>query len=199
MSKQRDRPPISEFLTKPVIPYLVGGGQPILPVLAQASVVFLQAGELADLPEALSPFRRGPLSEVPVMLHLDLVRGLAADEAGLRYVAGLGRIDGIFTVHHHLAAVAQRLGLRSIIRLFLQDTRSVERGLGIIAKSKPDAIEIMPAVAAVEAAPYFADVPVPRIAGGLVRTPEAVRRVLDSGCRAVSTSQRSLWAMNGGE
>jgi glycerol uptake operon antiterminator len=196
MKNRELTPPVRELLSRPVIPYLSGVAGASAPVLAQASVVFLQGGELADLAALLAPFRQAPLDRVPLMLHLDLVRGLTPDEAGLRYVAGLERVDGVFTVHHHLAAVAKRLGLRAIIRLFLQDTRSVERGLAVIEKSKPDAIEILPAVAAVEAAHYFEKLVIPRIAGGLVRTPETVARILQSGCRAVSTSERSLWSMN---
>jgi glycerol uptake operon antiterminator len=196
MKNRECTPPVRDLLSRPVIPYVIGGAGASGPVLAHASVVFLQGGELADLPALLAPFDQAPLDRVPLMLHLDLVRGLASDEAGLRYVAGLERIDGVFTVHHHLAAVAKRLGLRAIIRLFLQDTRSVERGLAVIEKSKPDAIEILPAVAAVEAAHFFDKLAIPRIAGGLVRTTETVARILQSGCRAVSTSERSLWSMN---
>jgi glycerol uptake operon antiterminator len=130
------------------------------------------------------------------MLHIDLLAGLANDESGLRYIATLPRINGIITTRHHLAPGARRLGLLSIVRLFLQDGRAIDRGLGVIEKSRPDAVELLPGVAAIEAAERFADLPIPRIAGGLIRTPQLVHQILASGCKAVSTTNTQLWEMN---
>ena len=165
-------------------------------VVAQASMVFVQAGELADIPKALEPFRNKPLDDLTVLLHLDLVHGLAHDEAALRYIVELDRADGIVTVHHHLVALARRLNLLSIVSLFLQDTRAVGRGIAVIEKSRPDAIELLPSVAATAVADRFAQIHTPRIAGGLIYNLNSVQQVLDSGCRAASTSNRALWKFN---
>ncbi len=187
---------ISEYLTKPIIPYLTVGAELRPSLLSEASIVFLQGGELSQLPSLLEPFKREPLAHLPVMLHLDLIDGLAKDEAAVRYVAGLDRVAGIITVRHQLATAARKLGLLSIVRLFPQDTRAVERGLVVMRKSRPDAVELLPGVAAIEVADQFDKLPIPRIAGGLVRTPDTAQRILASGCRAVSASSPTLWEMN---
>jgi glycerol uptake operon antiterminator len=114
-------------------------------------------------------------------LHIDLVNGLSNDEAGLRYVATLNRIEGIVTVRHHLAGLARKLGLMSIVRLFLQDGRAVERGLQVIEKSHPDAVELLPGVAVPVVAERFRDLPIPFIAGGFIRTPQIVQQLLSCG------------------
>jgi glycerol uptake operon antiterminator len=80
--------------------------------------------------------------------------------------------------------------------MFLQDGRAVERAVSVAEKHKPDAIELLPGVAAVEAAEAFARLAVPRLAGGLIHSEAVVRRILDSGCRAISTSDRNLWRLN---
>jgi len=192
MGKKNADHPIDTWLSRPIIPVLshVSGHET---VLSHARLIFLQGGELADLPVALEALSRGELATIPVMLHIDLLAGLASDEAGLRFIAGFKRISGIITVRSHIIAPAHRLGLACILRLFLQDGRAVERGLHIIEQSTPDLVELIPGVAAIEMASKFAAVPIPRIAGGLVRTADLVHRILASGCRAVSTSNTALW------
>ena len=165
-------------------------------LLAQASTVFLQGGTLRELERVLDAFNAPPLKHLPLFVHIDLVAGLENNDAGLEYLAGLDRITGIVSVHHHLAAPARKLGLLSIVRLFLSDSRAVDRGLSVATKSHPDAIEILPAAVAAKVAGDFAHCRIPRIAGGLCRTEADVAEVLESGCRAVTSTSPSLWMLN---
>lgn len=187
---------IVPYLTRPVIPYVTELAEQNIPLVASASIIFIGGGELADLPGILEKLARPPLAERPVLLHIDLLSGLANDEAGLRYVATFERIDGIITVRHHLAPMARKLGLMSVVRLFLQDGRAVDRGLSVIEKSRPDAVELLPGVAVPQVADRFADLSIPFIAGGLVRTPQVVRDILSTGCKSVSSTNVKLWEMN---
>jgi glycerol uptake operon antiterminator len=187
---------ILPHLTKPVIPYITEGVERDAALIARAGIIFLGGGELAELPGLLEQLRLPPFDRLPVMLHIDLLNGLSNDESGLRYVATLKRIGGIITVRHHLAPLARKLGLMSVVRLFLQDGRAVERGLQVIDKSKPDAVELLPGVAFLQVPDRFRNLPIPCIAGGLIRTPATVRQIIDAGCKAVSTTNVKLWAMN---
>lgn len=183
------------WLDKPVIPVLSAvQGDELL--LGQASVLCLQGVELADLSIVLGGFDHPSLAPIPLMLHIDLLAGLNCDEAGVRFIATQARVDGIITVRPHLVATARQLGLRTVLRMFLQDGRAVERAVSVAEKHKPDAIELLPGVAAVEAAGAFAQLAAPRLAGGLIHSEAVVRRILDSGCRAISTSDRDLWRLN---
>jgi glycerol uptake operon antiterminator len=183
-------------LGKPVIPYLTEGVSGLSADVAGASLLFIGGGELAELPALFDALSREPYAKLPVLLHIDLVNGLANDEAGLRYVATLGRVDGVVTVRQHLAPLARKLGLLSVVRLFLQDGRAVERALQVVDRSQPDAVELLPGVAALEVADRFRNLPLPCIAGGLIRTPEIVKRITGAGFKAVSTTNAALWAMN---
>ena len=196
MHKRLKNRSISQYLTRPIIPYLTEGvdKQPLL--VAAASLVMIGGGELAELPTLLERMSKPPFAAMPVLLHIDLVNGLSNDESGLRYVATLNRVDGIVTTRHHLAQLAKKLDLMCVVRLFLQDGRAVERGLGVVEKSRPDAVELLPGVAFLQVAERFANLPMPCIAGGLIRTKETVQRILAAGCRAVSTTNVSLWEMN---
>lgn len=188
--------PIAPYLTKSIIPYVTEGVDQHPDLLAAASIIFIGGGELAEMPELLGKLEKPPYAQIPVLLHIDLVNGLSNDESGLRYVATLERIDGIITVRHHLAPVARKLGLMSVVRLFLQDGRAVERGLQVIDKSRPDAVELLPGVAFLQVSDRFGGLPIPVIAGGLIRTPEIARQITSAGCRAVSTSNVKLWELN---
>lgn len=196
LSKTIRQSEIAPFLTKPVIPYVTEGVDRHPNLIASASIIFLGGGELAELPQLLAKLERPPFADLPVMLHIDLVNGLANDESGLRYVATHKRLDGIITVRHHLVAAARKLGLLSIVRLFLQDGRAVERGLQVIEKSAPDAVELLPGVAFLQVPDRFADLSIPCIAGGLIRTPSTVHQIINAGCRAVSTTNVKLWELN---
>lgn len=190
-------PPSSlrSWLSKPIIPVFSDpAGKEEL--LAHASLLFLQGGELADLPATLERLQNGPAADLPIMLHIDLLAGLTSDEAGLRFLAGLNGVDGIITVRSHLVAPARRLGMASILLLFLQDGRSVDRGLHVIEKSKPDMVELVPGVAALETSASFEPIRIPRIAGGLIRSAEIAQKLLGSGCAAVSSSDSALWELN---
>jgi glycerol uptake operon antiterminator len=165
-------------------------------LLARASAVFLQGGALGDLGRVLDAFGHPHLEHLPIFVHVDLVAGLENNEAGIEYLADFNSISGVVTVHHHLTAAARRLGLLSIVRLFLSDSRAVDRGLSVVKKSHPDAVEILPAIVAAKVAADFADCHIPRIAGGLCRTEADVADVLASGCRAVTSTSPVLWKIN---
>lgn len=180
--------------------------QPVIPVvwepkhdfelLAKASTVLLQGGTLAELERVLDRFSEPPLHQLAVFVHIDLVAGLENSEAGLEFLSRFRRVSGVVTVHHHLCAPARKLGLLSIVRLFLSDSRALERGLSIATKSRPDAIEILPTAVASKVQNDFRHCTIPRITGGICRSISDVEEALASGCRAVTTTKSELWRMN---
>jgi glycerol uptake operon antiterminator len=181
------------LLAKPVIPVLSRESEE--PALGAAAAVFIQGTTLGNL-GALVAQVRATAPDAAVLVHIDLIQGLANDEAGVEFLADLCPVDGIVTIRHHLADHARRQGLLSVVRFFLQDTRALERALAVIRKSRPDAVELLPAVAAASVGDSFAGMNTPRIAGGLVRDSAMVETVLASGCRAVTSTNPALWRLN---
>lgn len=165
-------------------------------LLGEASSIFLQGGTLSELPQVISTIDSASLSHVAIFLHIDLISGLENNEAGLEYIASFPRIAGVVSIHHHLASPARKLGLLSIVRLFLSDSRAVERGISVTSKAKPDAIEILPAAVAPKVAADFRGIAIPRITGGLCRTEADVQEALESGCQAVTSTRPELWRLN---
>ena len=176
----------------PVISNLSAGVDSI----ASASSVILQGTTVVDLPGIIRSFEQPPLQDVHLFVHLDLVSGLENNDAGLKFLAQLPRVEGVVTIHHHLMVPAKKLGLLAILRVFLSDSRALERGLKVIASSKPDVVDILPGAAAVKVVEDFRDCRVPYIAGGLCRTEADVNEALAAGSRAVTSTRTALWRMN---
>jgi len=184
---------IKQCFTKPVIP-VVWDPSDEFSLISKAGAVILQGGEVADLPRVLDIFQEMP--DISLFVHIDLLSGLENSDAGLHYLAGFSGIEGVVTVHHHLSRPARRLGLKTIVRLFITDSRAVDRGLAVIEKSQADSIEILPAVAAVKVASDFAKCKLPRIAGGLCHTEQDIEECLASGCMSATSTRPELWRMN---
>ncbi len=130
-----------------------------------------------------------------ILAHVDLIKGIGRDEAGVRFLARTLGVDGILTTRSNLIGPAKREGLLAVQRLFVLDSESLEAGLPTVEKAAPDAVEMLPGVILPTIAGQLArrgTLP-PLIAGGLIRTAAQVDAVLSAGAVAVSTSERSLW------
>lgn len=186
---------IKKWLSKPVIPVIWGDRANYIAAVG-AATVFIQGGDINQLPAILAPFESGPLEAVTVLVHLDLLAGLNADHAGVQYLASFPRIDGIITTRYPLLRLARDLNMLAIVRLFLQDSRSLERGLKVIAANKPDLVEVLPGIASIEIADALNNLTMPWIAGGMIRHTHTVQQIMDKGGSAISTSSAELWPMN---
>ncbi|QDT00827.1 glycerol-3-phosphate responsive antiterminator [Adhaeretor mobilis] len=186
---------IDRCFSKPVIPVFseVPCGND---ALCKASCVILQGASISELPKVLESLEQPPLDHLRLLVHIDLIPGLENNDAGLEYLAGLGKIDGVVTVHQHLTRAAKRLGMLSILRTFLSDSRALERGLKVAGSAKPDVVECLPAAAAVKVAADMKKSRIPHIAGGLCRTEADVQETIASGYLAVTSTSPKLWEIN---
>ncbi len=127
-----------------------------------------------------------------ILIHLDLMEGLAGDEKAVEYLAENELCDGVVSTKSRLIQAADRYDLMAVQRLFLLDSAAIKSGKKLIKNNNPDAIEILPGVAA----PYFienVESSCPVIGGGLIRTREEIEELVEKGLFAVSTSQQELW------
>jgi glycerol uptake operon antiterminator len=154
-------------------------------------VIFLLAGDIFNLIDIRESMRaQGHL----FLLHLDLIRGIARDQAGISYLKQYFRIDGIISTHANIIQYARKQRLIALQRLFIVDSESLKSGARLVASSKPDSVEILPGIILpfIHESLLQLDLP-PIVAGGLIRTREEVDRILAAGAVAVSTSRKELW------
>jgi len=157
------------------------------------SVVFILGDDIFALQASVAKAHaQGRL----VLAHLDLIRGIGRDEAGVQYLARALGVDGVLTTRTPLITAAKKEGLIAVQRLFALDSESLKVGLPTVEKAAADAVEILPGVIL----PIIAERLVnrgllpPLIAGGLIRTEAQVDAIMNAGALAVSTSAKSLWS-----
>lgn len=150
------------------------------------------AGEVLGASKLLS--ERG----FTVFVHVDMMHGITNDGEGIRLLANLGHPAGIITTHPSAVIAAKKAGLLAIQRIFLLDSSSVETGLRNVARTHPDAVEVLPGVLPDQITAVANALDVPLIAGGLITRIDQVTAALKAGALAVSTSSGPLLAYSHG-
>ncbi len=154
-------------------------------------VLFILGGDIFALQESVA---KAHANDRLILAHVDLIKGVGRDEAGVRFLARHLQVDGILTTRGNLIGPAKREGLIAVQRLFALDSESLEAGLPAVERAAPDAVEVLPGVILPEIAwlLHGAGLP-PLIAGGLIRTRAQVEEILAAGAIAISTGAVALW------
>lgn len=158
---------------------------------SRAAAVFLLNGNLLSLERVVDRCRAAGKA---VFVHYDLVEGLSGDRSGVEFLARHIRPDGLITTRTSVARHSLEAGLETILRIFALDTAALATALQVIRRTGPGAVEVLPAFLPAWVFEEIRSVHRgPLVAGGLVRTPEDVQRVLAAGATAVSASSPALW------
>ncbi|HTR39174.1 MAG TPA: glycerol-3-phosphate responsive antiterminator [Bryobacteraceae bacterium] len=128
------------------------------------------------------------------LVNLDLLTGFSRDAINAEYLAKCGAA-GIVSTHYEVLRASQKQGLITVQRTFALDSAAVEAGLKTISQFRPDAVEILPAVAAPRVASKLRQVhsTLRVVAGGLVNDLKEVENLIDAGIDAVSVSDPRFW------
>jgi glycerol uptake operon antiterminator len=128
------------------------------------------------------------------LVNLDLLSGFSRDAVNAEYLAACGAA-GIVSTHYEVLRAARKHGLITVQRTFALDSAAVEAGLRTTSQFLPDAVEILPAIAAPRVASRFREVhsSLRIVAGGLVSDLKEVETLLASGIDAVSVSDSRFW------
>jgi glycerol uptake operon antiterminator len=132
-------------------------------------------------------------ADVLLLIHADMMEGIASDAAGLRFLARCG-VAGVATTRTQTMTLAHQAGLLVTFRAFLIDSAALVTVAKIVERNHPDIVEALPAPILAYLPPrYIADLGAPVLAGGLVRTRQDIDAAIGAGAIAVSTSNQTLW------
>jgi glycerol uptake operon antiterminator len=128
------------------------------------------------------------------LVNLDLLAGFSRDSINAEYLASCGAA-GIVSTHHEILRASRKQKLISVQRTFALDSAAIDAALRSVDQFLPDAIEILPAVAAPRAVDRFrrAHPQLRIVAGGLISDLKEVEGLLEAGIDAVSVSDPRLW------
>jgi glycerol uptake operon antiterminator len=156
-------------------------------------LVYLLFGNPMNLEKMISAVRsRGKL----VLVNADLLQGFSRDAFAVEYFAHCG-VSGVISTHHGTLQAARAHGLLTVLRTFMIDSAAVEGGKRFLANFQPDAVELLPAIAA----PLVIDrireshPALKVIAGGLIHDLMQVDQLVQAGVDAVSLSRPELWVL----
>lgn len=160
-------------------------------VKSPTEVVYLLFGNPLNLGDLLKRVReKGKLP----LVNLDLLSGFSRDPINAEYLAASGAA-GVVSTHSEVLRASRKQGLITVQRTFALDSAAIEAGLRTIHQFVPDAVEILPAVAAPRVIARFREVhpPLRVVAGGLIADLKEVEGLLAAGVDAVSISDPNFW------
>lgn len=126
------------------------------------------------------------------LVHMDLIKGIQNDKFGVQFLCQKYHADGIISTKPGPIEYAKKNHCVSVLRVFLIDSRSLEKGSLLAQELQPDYVEVLPAIVpfAVEEMRRHCSVPI--IGGGLIRDAKDIRQCIQQGMVAVTTSNLGL-------
>lgn len=128
-----------------------------------------------------------------VLVHIDLVQGLKADEYGVEFLVQEVKPNGILSTRGSVIEAVKKHRLLAIQRLFLLDRLSFDSNVKLSGKTKADYIELLPGTMPNIMKEIQTKTDIPIIAGGLITNKSEITAAMEAGAVAVSTSDASLW------
>ena len=154
-----------------------------------AEMLFILFGDILSIPGIVARIKEAGKS---VMIHIDLVEGLASREISVDYLWENTQADGILSTKANLVKHAKNKGFLAIQRFFVLDSLALVN----IEKQFPldyaDAVEILPGIMPKIIKKIVGITQKPIIAGGLIAEEDDVRNALEAGAMAVSSSNFEL-------
>lgn len=163
-------------------------------VLASVSLdaidtVFLLSTNIIELPSKVEEIH---YEGKELFVHADFADGIGKDRFGMAFLKEAG-VDGVISTRASVIKAAREIGLKTVQRIFLVDSQSINTAIESTRSSKPDMVEVMPGVVPKVIAEMKSRTDIPIIAGGLVSTADEVAEAISAGAIAVSTSNIELW------
>ncbi len=126
------------------------------------------------------------------LVHIEMIQGISNDEFGTQILTQQLKVDGIISSKPKIIEMAKKTHALAIQRVFLIDSKSLERGVASVAESKPNAMEVMPALTFQMFGDIKERIDMELWAGGLIRNEEMVRTVLANGAKRMTVGNLDL-------
>ncbi|MEG2709104.1 MAG: glycerol-3-phosphate responsive antiterminator [Vagococcus sp.] len=130
-----------------------------------------------------------------VLVHADLIGGFKGDKEGMNLLKTLFKVDGVMSTNVTVLRQARQKGLYTIYRLFMIDSRSLDRSIHILENEAFDCVEVLPGDYALQQEgdikKYIGSANL--IAGGFVTTPELANEILLGSFIGLTTSDPQIW------
>jgi len=154
-------------------------------------VVFVLYGEVSTISGIVEKIKSAGKQAV---VHMDLVAGLSGKTEAVDFISVYTKADAIISTRIEQIRHAKELGLSTIYRIFLIDSKVLDK-LGNRAVESADIIEILPGLMPKMTKKLSKELQMPIIAGGLISDKEDVMAALKAGAIAISSTNEEVWEM----
>lgn len=157
---------------------------------SDSKIVFVLFGSINNIGEIVSALKsHGKI----VFVHADLIDGLANREASIDFLKNHTSLDGIISTKIPLIKHAKQIGLFTVMRFFMIDSRAMESTRHNEINQNSDLIEVLPGLMPKIIRQVANSTKTPIIAGGLISDKEDVVTALSSGAVAISSTNEKVW------
>lgn len=157
---------------------------------SESRIVFVLYGNINNIAEIVCRLKN---ADKIVFVHADLIDGLANREASIDFLNKAVKPHGIISTKLPLIKHAKALGMLTVMRFFVIDSRAMENIHHCDLKSYADFIEILPGLMPKIISKVSKMTKKPVIAGGMIEEKEDVVTALSNGAVAISTTNPSIW------
>ena len=131
-----------------------------------------------------------------VIVNVELIGGLNLDKTGINFLKKLYQVDMVICSSTAKLNMMKSVGLETVQRITLMDSKSFDTSAKAIADSKCDLIEVRPGIYGVKFMDKLRKIKdVPMILGGFVEDEQLVNEAMKAGFIGVTTSCKDLWNM----
>ncbi|KMO85906.1 antiterminator [Megasphaera cerevisiae DSM 20462] len=132
-----------------------------------------------------------------VIVNHELIGGLSNDVVAFEMLKKMYKIDTVIGTNPYFVSRAKAVGLKTILKIPLIDSLSLELAIKSIESAKPDSIELRPAICACDFLDKFRRIfPGKIFACGFVNNVEMVKKLYYQGFDRIMTSTQELWNIN---
>lgn len=132
-----------------------------------------------------------------VIVNHELIGGLGTDTIAFEMLKKAYKVDTVIDSNAYHVSRAKTVGLKTIWKIALLDSLSLEMAFRSIEVTKPDAIELRPAVCAYDFLDAFRNVFSGKIfASGFVSQDDFAQRLYQRGFDGIMTSTQTMWDWN---
>ncbi|MEZ3420578.1 MAG: glycerol-3-phosphate responsive antiterminator [Eubacterium sp.] len=157
---------------------------------SECCIVFVLYGSINNITDIVYRLKTAGKT---VFVHADLIDGLANREASIDFLHTAVQPHGIISTKLSLIKHAKSLGLLTVMRFFVIDSRAMENIRHCDLKQHADFIEILPGLMPKIIGKVSKMTKKPVIAGGMIEEKEDVVTALSSGAVAISSTNPSVW------
>lgn len=129
-----------------------------------------------------------------VVVNAELIGGLNLDKIGINLLKKLYNVDTVICSSTAKLNMIKGVGLETIHRVTLMDSKSFDSSLKALADSKCDAIEVRPGIYGLKFIDQIKQVKdVPMFLGGFIEDIEMIDNAKQAGFLGITTSCKDLW------